>query len=58
MFSSHQLELVERLVDEYVLINEGRAVASGRVSDLDASLPELFRAKTRGRTQGASEVVS
>ena len=62
VFSSHQLELVERLCDEYVLINEGRTVASGRVNDLDTSLPELFRAKTRpgatGRAQDPSEVVS
>jgi ABC-2 type transport system ATP-binding protein len=34
VFSSHQLELVERLCDSVVLINRGRIVASGRISEL------------------------
>jgi ABC-2 type transport system ATP-binding protein len=63
VFSSHQLELVERLCDEYVLIDEGRSVAAGRVRDLEMSLTDVFRAETKkkthaGRSDDASEVVS
>jgi ABC-2 type transport system ATP-binding protein len=34
VFSSHQLELVERLCDAVAIIKDGRLVASGRVEDL------------------------
>jgi ABC-2 type transport system ATP-binding protein len=34
VFSSHQLELVERLCDAVAIIDAGRLVASGRVADL------------------------
>jgi ABC-2 type transport system ATP-binding protein len=34
MFSSHQLELVERLCDSVVIINRGRLVAKGKVGEL------------------------
>jgi ABC-2 type transport system ATP-binding protein len=34
VFSSHQLELVERLCDAVAIVNDGRLVASGRVEDL------------------------
>jgi ABC-2 type transport system ATP-binding protein len=34
LFSSHQLELVERLCDDLVLIHEGRVVAAGDAADL------------------------
>ncbi|MBI3647336.1 MAG: ABC transporter ATP-binding protein [Actinobacteria bacterium] len=37
VFSSHQLELVERLCDDVVLINHGRVVASGAIEELRAS---------------------
>jgi ABC-2 type transport system ATP-binding protein len=36
VFSSHQLELVERLCDAVAIIRTGRVVASGRVADLRA----------------------
>ena len=49
VFSSHQLELVERICDDYTLINEGRVVASGRVQDLEESLPDVFRRETEVR---------
>jgi ABC-2 type transport system ATP-binding protein len=63
VFSSHQLELVERLCDDYVLIDEGRSVASGRVRDLELSLTDIFRAETKkkshaSRADDASEVLS
>jgi len=34
MFSSHQLELVERICDDVAIINNGRLVASGTVDEL------------------------
>src|SRR5699024_141399 len=34
LFSSHQLDLVERLVDDLVIINEGRLVAAGAAGEL------------------------
>jgi ABC-2 type transport system ATP-binding protein len=34
LFSSHQLELVERLCDAVAIINRGRLVAAGKVADL------------------------
>ena len=37
VFSSHQLELVERLSDEVTIIDAGRAVASGTVAAVRAS---------------------
>jgi ABC-2 type transport system ATP-binding protein len=43
IFSSHQLELVERLCERVAIVNHGRIVASGRVDDLRAerSQPRL-----------------
>ena len=42
LFSSHQLDLVERLVDDRIIINDGRLVAAGTTSELrrQRSLPE------------------
>ena len=37
LFSSHQLELVERLCDAVVLIDRGRIVAQGSIAELRAS---------------------
>jgi ABC-2 type transport system ATP-binding protein len=37
LFSSHQLDLVERLCESVVLIHRGRVVADGRISDLRAA---------------------
>jgi ABC-2 type transport system ATP-binding protein len=37
VFSSHQLELVERLCDRVVMINHGRIVAAGTIAELRAS---------------------
>jgi ABC-2 type transport system ATP-binding protein len=44
LFSSHQLELVERLCDAVVLIDAGRIVAQGSIAELRASRRRrLFR---------------
>jgi ABC-2 type transport system ATP-binding protein len=40
IFSSHQLELVERLCEAVAIINRGRLVAAGPVEELRASGPE------------------
>jgi ABC-2 type transport system ATP-binding protein len=37
VFSSHQLELVERLCESVAIVKDGRLVASGRVADLRAA---------------------
>jgi ABC-2 type transport system ATP-binding protein len=42
VFSSHQLELVERLCESVVLINRGRIVAAGRIAELQSADPRRF----------------
>ena len=37
LFSSHQLDLVERLCESVAIVKDGRLVASGRVADLRAA---------------------
>jgi ABC-2 type transport system ATP-binding protein len=39
LFSSHQLDLVERLCESVILIDRGRVVADGRIADLRAADP-------------------
>ena len=39
LFSSHQLDLVERLCESVVLIDRGHVVADGRIADLRAADP-------------------
>src|SRR5207302_3497351 len=43
LFSSHQLELVERLCDRIVILETGRVVASRTLEDLQAQLPRRLR---------------
>jgi ABC-2 type transport system ATP-binding protein len=47
VFSSHQLDLVERLCDSVAIIASGRIASSGRVGQLEGSLAETFREATR-----------
>jgi ABC-2 type transport system ATP-binding protein len=47
VFSSHQLELVERLCDSVAIIAAGQIAASGRLSEIEGSLAEVFREATR-----------
>jgi ABC-2 type transport system ATP-binding protein len=47
IFSSHQLDLVERLCDSVAIIAAGRIAVSGRVDELGGSLAETFREATR-----------
>ncbi len=43
LFSSHQLELVERLCDRLVILARGRVVAAGEVEELRAGGPVRYR---------------
>ena len=53
VFSSHQLELVERLCESVVLIDRGRVVAQGRIADLRAAdARRLVRVEVAGATPG------
>ena len=53
VFSSHQLELVERLCESVALIDEGRIVASGRIADLQAADGRrLVRVEVLGARRG------
>jgi ABC-2 type transport system ATP-binding protein len=58
LFSSHQLELVERLCDEVVLIERGRIVAAGSIEDLRASRTRrLLRVDVAGAPEGWFEAI-
>ena len=49
VFSSHQLDLVERLCESVVLIHQGRVVASGSIAELrDADPRRLVRVEVAG----------
>ena len=61
IFSSHQLELVERLCDRVAIVDGGRLVAAGRVDELRAerSLPRLrvdLDAESNGWLEGVPGV--
>ncbi|GAB3536462.1 ATP-binding cassette domain-containing protein [Arthrobacter tecti] len=43
LFSSHQLELVERICDRVCVLDHGRVVASGRVDDLQGDSSSRWR---------------
>ncbi len=48
LFSSHQLDLVERLCDRLVVLARGRVVAQGSVESLRAGGPTRYRIVTEG----------
>jgi ABC-2 type transport system ATP-binding protein len=50
IFSSHQLELVERLCDSLAIIAAGKIVATGPLDRIGGGRPlaEVFREATRG----------
>jgi ABC-2 type transport system ATP-binding protein len=59
VFSSHQLELVERLCESVVLIDQGRIVAQGRIADLRAAdARRLVRVEMDGAAAGWLDAVS
>jgi ABC-2 type transport system ATP-binding protein len=57
VFSSHQLELVERLCDSLAIIAGGRIAASGPLAEISGGKPfaEVFRDATRGMRGGDDE---
>jgi ABC-2 type transport system ATP-binding protein len=58
VFSSHQLELVERLCESVVLIDRGRIVAAGRIADLRGADPRrLVRVEVVDAPDGWLELV-
>jgi ABC-2 type transport system ATP-binding protein len=52
IFSSHQLDLVERLSDSVGIISAGRIVAAGTVGELRAQGRRLLRIHIRGASPG------
>jgi ABC-2 type transport system ATP-binding protein len=56
IFSSHQLELVERLCDSVAIIAHGRIRASGTLEEVSGGKPlaEVFREATRGAEEPSS----
>jgi ABC-2 type transport system ATP-binding protein len=52
IFSSHQLELVERVCDRVAIVNRGRIVATGRVDELRA---QRSRPRLRVEVDGAAD---
>ncbi|WP_433511615.1 ABC transporter ATP-binding protein [Nonomuraea sp. CA-143628] len=52
IFSSHQLELVERLCDSVGIVSAGRMVASGTVGDLRAAESSTLRVVVRDPAPG------
>jgi ABC-2 type transport system ATP-binding protein len=58
VFSSHQLELVERLCDGVVLIDRGRIAAQGTITELrESRARNLWRVRLRGVTSSWWEVI-
>jgi ABC-2 type transport system ATP-binding protein len=59
VFSSHQLELVERLCDAVAIVRDGRVVASGRVAELRAQRGgRRWRVEVAGAPAGWTEAVA
>ena len=50
LFSSHQLELVDRLCDSIVVLHQGRVVAHGSAEQLRAGAPLRYRLTMAGDT--------
>lgn len=47
LFSSHQLDLVERLCQRVVILEQGRVVANGTLDELTARAPQRLRVQVR-----------
>ena len=53
LFSSHQLELVERICDDLVILSQGAVVAAGSAEELRARGPARIRVAFSGGTDAA-----
>jgi ABC-2 type transport system ATP-binding protein len=59
LFSSHQLDLVEDLCEDVVIIDHGRVVLAGQLSDLRAAVPQrLVDIRYRGTAPDWSAVAA
>jgi ABC-2 type transport system ATP-binding protein len=57
LFSSHQLDLVEDLCEDVVIIDRGRVVRAGRLSELRAAVPRrLVEVALRGTPPDVSDL--
>ena len=54
LFSSHQLELVERLCDRVVILDHGKVLAHGTLPELRASVPRHLRVRVEPRSGWAA----
>jgi ABC-2 type transport system ATP-binding protein len=56
LFSSHQLEVVERLCDRIVILAEGRVLGSGTLAELRARFPQQLRVRVAAPDQWADHL--
>nr|WP_299033927.1 ATP-binding cassette domain-containing protein [uncultured Pseudokineococcus sp.] len=56
LFSSHQLDLVERLCDDVVVLAHGRRVAAGTVEELRSGGPARVRLEVAAAGTGAADL--
>jgi len=50
LFSSHQLDVVERLCDRIVILEQGKVLAEGTLAELRAQAPRRLRVKVESAT--------
>jgi len=55
VFSSHQLDLVERMIDSLGIINSGRIIATGTADEIRSRGERLLRVKLRDPRDGWSQ---
>ncbi len=56
LFSSHQLELVERICRRIVILESGRVLAAGTLAELRRALPAQLRVKVDGADEWTREL--
>jgi ABC-2 type transport system ATP-binding protein len=56
LFSSHQLDLVERICDRVVILETGHVIASGTLSELRARFPRRLRVSVKGQVSWAATI--
>ncbi len=56
LFSSHQLELVERICRRVVIVDRGRMLAAGTLRELREQYPAQLRVKVEGSPDWAAEI--
>lgn len=56
LFSSHQLDLVERLCDRIVILDRGKVLASGTLAELRARVPQRLRVQVATARDWSSQL--